>query len=716
MGRISEDAIQRNRVSALARYHTNSDQIKKVQKYYRDQKFRDREFVAWDGEGYNDWILHDNDGFGPRGLLDGHWEHKYMLFGASTGDRIIGPNLSTSQCLELIVSVRTENPDTYNITFSFEYDVNMILKDLPWHTLAILRDCGKCRWLDRSTGKRYRIQHVPHKWFRVSCEGVCATLYDGFGFFHCKYTVALQNYGFGSDPRFQRIVAGKARRGHFTYAEIKEVEKYWWDEISLYPLLMDKVRDAVYGGGYRISEWHGPGALAAYLLREVGASKWHSRKLPAEVKSAIRHAYAGGRFTGALCGLYLGDIYTADINSAYIHACSFLPRMDTGRWERQNSSDIDRGNLADFGLYHIEFDAGRESTDTAYARGIPEPPYPLFHRAKNGVLRWPRKCNGWYWTPEARLVANHKGTRFLAAWVYHDDKTKPFGFVYQAFNRRLELQEDENPAEKAYKWALAAMYGAFARRVGWNKIARKAPPSHELAWAGYITSHCRATVSDVAVIQWAKGQGRGLISIDTDGITSTVPFSEEDLPCGVGKNLGQWKLEHWTGILQWQNGIYWLRDSDGNWKDPKSRGVPKGSIPFAAAMEALESMDFSIRPFVHPQLSIVRTRFIGYSQALRGQFKRWRLWLTEPVLIMMGGNPAGKAFHFFAHCYACKWARRGRHFEPTDVKGLHTITNTAPDQEASAPHTLPWLEDQPDLPPGFRPDEFKYIVRDEDLA
>jgi len=259
------------------------------------------------------------------------------------------------------------------------------------------------------------------------------------------------------------------------------------------------------------------------------------------------------------------------------------------------------------------------------------------------------------------------------------------------------------------------MYGAFARRVGWNRQTRKAPRSHELAWAGYITSWCRAAVWEPAYKAWHKGNGRGLISIDTDGITATVPFDIQDLPNGVGEDLGQWKLEEWTGILQWQNGIYWLRDSDGNWSEPKSRGIPKGSIPFNAAMSALENMDFSIRPFIHPRIRLVRTRFVGYSQAIRGQFGKWRRWITEPVEIMMGGMPQGKAFHFFLYCNACKAAANGKKYPPEDIRGMHTITSTAPSHETSWPHKLPWLEDQPDLPAGFIADEFKYIVRDEDM-
>jgi DNA polymerase type B, organellar and viral len=718
MPRMTDEAIERNRVTSRARFHQNKPHNRKMQKAYRERTFRERPFIGWDGEGYSEWKLADN----PRCLLDGEWVHHYMLFGASTGDCITGESLSTTDCLELMLKVERENPDAYHVGFAFEYDINMILKDLRWTHLAILRDCGKCRWADPHNNKRYRIEHVPHKWLRVSCEGVSATIYDTFGFFHTKYTVALKKYDIGSRTKRDRIIAGKDLRASFAYSDIEMVKAYWLDEISLLPPLMDAIRDAVYDGGYYISEWHGPGALAAYLLRDVGASKWHSKKIPTEVKSAIRYAYAGGRFTGCLCGLYLGPVYTADINSAYIYACSHLPRMDRGRWARQSPNDVDPRNLADFGLYRIEFDAGSERRDKAYSRGNPEPPYPLFHRAKNGILRWPRKCIGWYWSPEAKLVLGGANARVLEAWVFNGDASKPFQFVHDAYGRRVELQHQGNPAEKAYKWALAAMYGAFARRVGWNRQTRKAPPSHELAWAGYITSWCRATVYGPALAAWEDGKGRGLVSIDTDGITATVPFDPQHLSNGVGEGLGQWKLEEYTGILQWQNGIYWLRDNKGKWIEPKSRGIPKGSIPFAAALEALEKLDYKTRPFVHARLALSRTHFIGYGQALRGQFKRWRRWITQPVEVKMGGNAAGKAAHHYMMCYVCR-KETGRNPASVEIAStMHTVSlmpempvnGKLPDIN-SHPHKLPWLEDQPFLPPGLMVSEFKYIVKDGDM-
>ena len=72
-------------------------------------------------------------------------------------------------------------------------------------------------------------------------------------------------------------------------------------------------------------------------------------------------------------------IYSADINSAYIYACSLLPNLATGRWHRVLGRNIDRGNLASFGIYHIRYNAGIDATKDNHKRGAFEEIHPLFH-------------------------------------------------------------------------------------------------------------------------------------------------------------------------------------------------------------------------------------------------------------------------------------------------------------------------------------------------
>lgn len=674
MPRRSADAIERNRVYARERYRKYprvGEVQRERQKQQRKLRYEERSFIGWDSEGYDYFIC------GADGIEKG--PQRTMLFGCSVpGEYITGIELSTKEMLDLILRVESLHPESFHVGFSFEYDVNQILRDLPWRFLAILKETGKVRW------EGYRISHVPHKIFTVSRDGVAVTIYDVFGFFHSKYTTALEKYNIGSAEQKAVIEAGKKRRGHFTWADIEEVIRYWSVEISLLPPLMDEVRIAAYAGGFRIGAWHGPGALAAFGLRDNGVRAWMSKKVPSGVQYAIRAAYCGGRFQAWQCGWHEGDIYTLDKNSAYVQAIAELPRLDNGKWRHEPTGSINGPeDIARFGLYYIQFDAGTKNESSKLrTSGYPSPPYPLFHRSSNGMLSWPNRTSGWYWSPEARLVVGSPRAKFIESYVFGDDGSKPFGWVNDAYHARAVLKSRGDPAEKAFKWSLAAMYGAFARRVGWDKKTRMPPRSHELAWAGYITSHCRAAIYDVAAYAYSKG---GLISVDTDGVTSSVPFPESLVPEGFGDKLGQWKQDHYSAILFWQNGIYWLRDENGvDWKEAKSRGVPKGIISISEANDALARGNFT-PPFSPASIVTRKTKYIGYRAALGGKrFGEWRKWITENNTIVFGGQ--GKGAHFPPFCRACRFS----------LPVMHTITHLPPKEMESFPHKLPWLETVPE--------------------
>lgn len=689
MPRTSQGAISRDREKSRERYRKyNHERQKERQKEDRARRYEERPFIGWDSEGY-DYFICDSSGEINKG------PQRTMLFGCSIpGEYIAGIELSTREMLALILRVESLFPDSFHVGYSFEYDINQILRDLPWRFLAILKETGKCKW------EGYRIEHVPHKIFTVSRDGVSATIFDVFGYFHSKYTTALRKYNVGDKETLDRISAGKQRRGHFTWNDIEEVTEYWKAEISLLPVLMDHVRDAAYGGGFRIGSWHGPGSLATYALRHHGIRDCMSRKVPETVREAIRAAYCGGRFQAWQCGWYDGPVYTLDKNSAYVQAIAELPDLAKGKWVRVDVSDIkSRDDIASFGLYLIHFDASTKGESKRLrTAGYPTRPYPLFHRSKNGMLSWPERALGWYWSPEARLVAGSPHAEFIEAYIFVHDNSKPFHWVKDAYHARLVLQKRGDPAEKAFKWSLAAMYGAFARRVGWDRKNRLPPRSHELAWAGYITSHCRAAIYDVAAYAYSKG---GLISVDTDGVTASVPFPEDLVPEGMGEELGQWKQDSYSGILFWQNGIYWLKVDDCRqkecpnfkgdakacdhvWHEAKSRGIPKGVIPISAAEDSLANGNFT-PPFRPASITINKTKYVGYRAALGSKrFGEWRHWITEPNTIVFGGQ--GKGAHFPPFCITCR----------TGQTRMHTVTHLPPKELESYPHKLPWLEPIPD--------------------
>lgn len=686
--RVSAEAVARNREksrqrAAALRASNREAETAKVNKWregnrQRDydnynlrygvkvQEFATRPFIFWDGEGYDD----DNG------------KHHYMLFGCShfPESPLVGEDLGTVECLEYILAIERKYPDSFHVGFAFDYDVNMILKDVPKRLMKHLAVYGVVHW------NGYRIEHIPRKWFRVSRKGeqgkISATIWDVFGFYLSKYTTALSKYGIATKEQIDEIASGKDRRGSFTYAQIDYVKSYWQKEIALGPPLMDKMREACYDNGLFITQWHGSGALASYLLRKRRVNQWHSKEVPYDAMVAIRTGYAGGRFHPFRCGLHAGPVYTADINSAYIYACSLLPRLDNGRWRRLRGNEIDRTNIKRFAIYHISYFADKDGSATRdnMRRGAFAEIYPLFHRNRHHRIYWPRRVDGWFWSPEASTVADNPDAEFLEAWVYDDDNTYPFEWVNDEFNKRLNLQHEGNPAEKTIKWALAAMYGAMARRVGWDKKNRKAPKSHELAWAGFITSWCRAEMYNLGYECWRRG---GLISIDTDGVTSSVPISPEWLPRGVGENLGQWKLEEFGGILYWQSGVYWLKNKKGEWTTAKTRGIPRGSLPVEAGLEALANSNFNSRPIIHPIIETTRERFIGYKQALSSHnWDSWRTWEKVPVNTRMGYG--GSTCH---HSFCCKKCRSPK------ANIMHVLTPVMPTTWINEPHYLPWLDE-----------------------
>jgi hypothetical protein len=588
-------------------------------------------FIFWDGEGIN----------------TSAGEHQYALFGASTGERIKYPDLSTVDCLALIMEVGLKYRGI-NVGFAFGYDVNMMLKDLSIRHLYLLRTKGRCFF------EGYVIEHIPRKWLSVMQHGKQVKIFDVFLFFNCKFGAALRKYDIGTPEDLARIDAGKEERPNFTWASIDEIETYWETELKYGASLMEKLRSIIYGAGFKITSWHGPGALASYSLRVNNVNHHMDKDTAAPVLDAARYAMFGGRFQALMAGYYDGPIFERDINSAYAYAFSRLPSLSTGKWVHDpypNRSDTTTQRM---GLYHIRYRA-------PWTRK----PNPLPHRSSTGRVSFPNRVEGWYHAPEAALVRDDPNAEFLEAWLYEDDGTYPFSWIIDAFHERQIMQERGDPCQATVKWMLAALYGQAAQRAGWER--KNGPPKwHQLEWAGCVTAECRAMIYSSAVMARSS-----LVSIDTDGFISLAPVN--NLPNGVGAGLGQWKSMEHSGLLYLQNGIYWLRDMDGNWQAPKSRGIPRKKLDFETVYPMM---------LENKQLELSQHMFIGYGLALRGQMQKWRKWIDVDRSVIFGGN--GKAFHAASNCPAC---RAGKSYG----EAMHMLTQVPPHEEMSAQYDLPWL-------------------------
>src|SRR5260221_14047506 len=100
---VSYDALEKRR------HRLEKEQDRKARNRYRWQDTRkahheDRRFVGWDGEG-------------PR-------DAGYALFGNSDGDEICHPYLSTIDCLSMLISHKSANPDTIDGWYGGDYYVS----------------------------------------------------------------------------------------------------------------------------------------------------------------------------------------------------------------------------------------------------------------------------------------------------------------------------------------------------------------------------------------------------------------------------------------------------------------------------------------------------------------------------------------------------------------------------------------------------------------
>lgn len=635
-----------------------------------------RPFIIWDGESPQDT--------------------GYSLFGCLTPEgyrEIMHPWLNSKECLRFIVDVEADYPDAIHCGFGFNLDVSWILRDLPWRALNRLKKFNRCMW------NGYQIEHIPHKWFTVKYGKIVAKIFDVHSFFGSKLTVALEDWKIGPwrvnmksargdsestvsvVPKIadiqkmteQKIVeVFKNLRGDFLWKDIQQIKIYMRLELKYMLVLMEKLREAFDAAGYVPNSWHGPGALATMAMKRHHVFQAMA-KSPPQVAHAARCAFFGGRFSLYKCGHIREKVYFADRNSAYPYACTFLPNLAKGRWRYTTKPKDIKQSIREgrFALYRIHYwhrtvDWGTEERDKRVNLHV----YPLPRRMRNGNIEFVPKVTGWYWTPEAELVVDDTDAEFVGAWVFEEDdcNDRPFAWVPEYYRRRQLLKRNGQASEKTFKLILNAIFGQCARRTGWDRKKNEAPKSHQLEWAGYITSHCRAAMFKVAQ---ACGE-ENVVSIDTDGILSLAPIPIDK----AGDGLGEWKTHIYSEAIVWQQGMYIMKDGD-MWEKPKARGVgfnrkynPEDLIK--AVEDGVTVLPLKVR------------KFLGYGVALNGQFEKNNTWTDDEFLFIMGGN--GSRWHWEKNCQTlCKGG-----IHQVQLKSFLFIAMG--DEGESYPHFLPWAE------------------------
>lgn len=622
---------------------------------YSDIPFTERRFCAWDGESVKKNVRIDYVEIEQELYPYERADNQYVLFGNSDGDHISSVNLSSAECLTLITT--KADKDAIHFGFAFGYDVNMIVRDLSKNHLRILKEKGSVVW------KRWRIEYLPRKWLVVTDRITRKTtkIWDVFSFFMRSAVEAWEEYGVDVS---ETVIKGKLDRGDVPYEKLwTDIFPYWKEENDAYVALMEKLRTALHSADLYISAWHGPGAIASHSMgrHHIDRAMAHC---PEPVNLAAQFAYGGGRFEMFKVGKSGVPVYEYDINSAYPFAIAQVPNLSRGKWKHVLSpSEIVR-----FGVYRIRFKVNPFDPISNFHR-----PMPFFHRDTRGQISFPCVNETWVWSPELWGKQNFPGLEIIEAWEFeeYDETDRPFHWLAQNYHIRNLYKKAGNPAQLALKLQMNSMYGKMAQRVGWNEEKLLAPKWHQLEWAGWVTSYCRAMVFRAAL-----HAGNGLVAFETDAVFSLKSLAGK---LDIGENLGQWGETIYDDFLYLQSGCrFGLQD--GDWK-AKYRGFDKGSLSFDDAISAL-----SHAPNGPNGWTILGStkRFVGFAQALHSDFSQWREFQTGKVRALhIGGE--GKRKHVPKLCAAC-------HAGIPGSVGFHDAALAVPVGGESTKHPLPWKD------------------------
>lgn len=627
-------------------YDITNAKHRRLKPYTKKRKFDYAEFIAWDGEGITD--------------ANGH--HLYIYLASSSGDSICSPTgISSDDALALLISVAEQHPKAIHVGYFFSYDINMILKDLPYSALERIVSGRRCYYNQYNIEVRFG----KRLWVKDRSTGVSITLWDVGSFFQQSFIKALETWEVATDF-LENIRNMKASRSLFDLSQLDEIKAYCQQELDSLVLLMKAFRNALDVCNLRIGQWHGPGAIAEFLYKRHGM-KQHMCKAPEHINIAAQVAYGGGRIELIKQGSYRGPVYYYDIRSAYPYAISQLPSLKHGTWLLSTDANPECRELS---LYHVS----HWSFDTL------DPFFPIRHRASTGDISYPEKGNGcWIWSPEYELLKDfYPGTYEVdKAFIYCNPKggIRPFSWVGQLYNQRNEWKANGNPAERGLKLGLNSLYGKMIQQQGWrlrDDGTVQLPAFHQLEWGGYVTSSCRAQL-----YRAANRNPNAIVGFETDGIISIEP-----LDVVLSNELGGWDMEQYNGVTYVQNGFYWLHTDNGTIKS-KYRGFDPGTVTEDAILNAWANGE----EYVEATL----TRHYGLGIAMHHRrMDRWGDWVTEPrklsTLVPITKRLAN--CNGVRNCDACN-ANLGKH------EALHQTSAYGWAMDESYPYPLEWKGERP---------------------
>jgi hypothetical protein len=526
--------------------------------------FNDIEFIAWDCEGIN------------RGKIDEWTEKQLLVLMANSKDEFLYNNdgISIEHRFDFLRRCGIRYPWQTHIFFGGSYDFNKILEGLTKEEITAIhqnKNWTEVRvdnqdWIIRYRPKKeLAIGHLrlnrPRTEENVPYRQLCDSyirFYDVIGFFQSSFLTAMEKWLGRDYEDFELIASGKLARLDFKGTDEEFIKVYNRAELKALVKIMNILHSHLKRLGLKINRWDGAGAIAAQIFREYGLKKSYFKangkalekiRLSDEVQNACEYAYFGGRIESGKIGHYTGEIFNYDISSAYPYAASLLPDLNYGEWIYHKNPPLEKvENFSKLTLVRVQF---YFHNDRLY--------YPFPFRIVGNSVLFPKSGERWLFVSEvkAALKTWQKFDRLTVMEAYEfvpNNSISPFQTLESLYRQRQIMLENKDAAEKALKLGLNSIYGKLCQKVGWNEETKESPIFHQLLFAGFITSFTRARIYEAI-----SNELDSVISISTDGITSTKPLS---LKISPEKNFGTWTLEKIQEIVQLQSGVYWYKKKD----------------------------------------------------------------------------------------------------------------------------------------------------------
>lgn len=571
------------------------------------------------------WIGIDGEGLGRD-------PHLYTLLawcdetGQRSGYVEDHRGLTTMQCLELLLST----PGNARLfAYSFQYDLTMMLRDLPNHKLYALfhpERRADARGVTKPVKwKGYKLNLVATR-FSVSKGKTRRVVWDVWKFFQGKFVSALRDWKVGTPELWERMSRMKDKRSELDKEKPEAVRAYCLEECQCMGQLARKLTEAHETAGYTLTSYYGAGSTASAVLKSLGVAKLRDPG-PVRMRNAVASAFFGGRFENSILGACAGPVYSFDISSAYPYQLTRLPCLVHAQWEL--TSDERRLERARHALISYRL---HDIGDAPWA------PFPF--RDKTGSITFPRQSGGgWVWRDE--YLAGRQlfpgQTRFIEAWVLESDCDcgSPFRSIASLYRERVRIGK-EGPGI-VLKLGCNSVYGKLAQSVGKN------PPYQSWIWAGMITSGTRAQILDMLALH---SDPSDLLMVATDGIYTRQdikpPTPEETGTSDLQKPLGGWERKVVDkGVFAARPGVYFPQNPTAEeLSDVRARGLGKAIMykHWKLPVEALQRGETEVR---FPNVN----RFCGALSSIhvsRGKHNRaptYGQWVEREIVLSLDPLP-----------------------------------------------------------------------------